>query len=60
MKWKQVTVWIENIRLVKNRSAAGNSQSICVFESSNPRHRAEVMVEGAILLHQQHDMLYIA
>jgi hypothetical protein len=45
------------VRLVEHRPAVGERQHVAVVESAHAREGAEVVIEGAVLLHQDDDVV---
>ena len=48
------------MRLMKDRFTRGEADGPWVSEAAHPAQRAEVMIEGAVLLHHEDDVLHIA
>jgi hypothetical protein len=57
MERQHVAIGMLGIWLMKDRTPISQAQGLRIIEPAHPGHRAEVMVERSILLHQQHDML---
>ncbi len=47
------------LALLPHRRAIAQPQRARVVEAAHPAQRAEVMIEGAVLLHQDHHMLHV-
>ena len=56
----QVALGVARVRLPEHRAAARQPDRGRVGEAPDPGHRAEVMVEAAILLHRDDDVLDVA
>ena len=57
MKWQQVTIRIFGVRLIERGAAGGERDRGRVAEAADSGERAEIMIEGAIFLHQQNYVL---
>ena len=56
----QVTLGVARVRLAEHRAAVRQPDRGRVGEAAHARHRAEVVVETAVLLHEDHDVLDVA
>ena len=57
---QQVAVGVVRVGLLEDRSPAGQAHGPRIAEAPHARQCAEVVVEAAVLLHQQHDVLHLA
>jgi hypothetical protein len=57
---QQVAVGVDRVGLVEDGLAVGQPVGVRVVEAAHPGERAEVVVERAVLLHQQDDVLDVA
>jgi hypothetical protein len=48
------------VRLMENGAPVVEAQRVRIVESAHTGHGAELVIERAILLHQQHDVLDVA
>jgi hypothetical protein len=48
------------VRLVEHALAARQPHRVRIAEPAHAAHRAEVVIEGAVLLHEDHDMFDVA
>ena len=60
MEGQQVAVRVFGVGLVENRSTGRQLQRVRIAEPAHARQRSEVMIERAVFLHQQDDMLDVA
>ena len=60
MKRQQVAVGACRIGLIEDGFAVRQLAGAGIVEAAHAGHRAEVVIERAVLLHQQHDVLDIA
>ena len=60
MEWEEVAVGIFGVGLVEDGFAVGEREGIGIAEAADAGHGSKVVVEGAVFLHENHDVLNVA
>ena len=57
MERKEITVGMFSVGLIKDGSPVRELQGVRIIKTTHSRHCAKIVVERAVLLHEQNDML---